>query len=423
MGHSTVASYRPTKASTSRVRTAPRSVPQPSWLLLIIVTATVAGVVWGLMQQRRPQVDPRQVIAINLAAGELAFEHARYFEPAEHSAVHYFNAVLALEPTQPRAVQRLEEIAHHFAEQAKNAILDAQFADAAVAIEHVRRVRADDRRLGYLEIELRKALDVHVAMLAAIEQPGTATSAAGSDSALAAEQSSSGALATIARVAPPGKVEQKEPIHSQPASIPTDAGADMSDVAPQQLDRATLVRVSETASTMPASFPNTEQDLHSYPQAEEAFTLSARAVEPQITEAPAAPSRIEPLKNSTDAAMSMRTQVSRAPAAPPIQISEMPESSSPIEVSARWLPTAIKLVEPDYPEAAQVRGIEGWVDLMLTVAPSGEVIDAQVRDREGSRSFERAALHAVRQWRYEPNAAGSSAPAQQIPARVAFKLE
>jgi protein TonB len=97
--------------------------------------------------------------------------------------------------------------------------------------------------------------------------------------------------------------------------------------------------------------------------------------------------------------------------------------STPIEVSARWLPTAIKLVEPHYPQAAQVRGLEGWVDLMLKVAPTGEVIDAQVRDREGSRSFERAALLAVRQWRYEPNAAGSSAPALEIPVRVAFKLE
>ena len=95
----------------------------------------------------------------------------------------------------------------------------------------------------------------------------------------------------------------------------------------------------------------------------------------------------------------------------------------PIEVSARWLPTATKLVEPHYPQAAQVRGIEGWVDLMLTVAPTGEVIDAELRDREGSRSFERAALLAVRQWRYEPNAAGSSAPAMEIPVRVAFKLE
>lgn len=404
---STVASYRPAKVSTGRTRQAPHTLPQPSWLLLIVITATVAGLVWGLMQQRRPQIDPRQVIAINLAAGELAFKHERYVEPADHSAAHYFNAVLALDPDQPRAMRGLQLISEHFADQAKIAILDLRFAEAAVAIEQLRRLKVDDRRLGLLEIELRKALDTHVATLAAIvTKPDEATGKAATQTAAVVVQDKS----INARRATEDADASARPAVARTRQAPVAAARDA------QL--AASGGVPSVPSMTSEQIPRTDLE-DELAERQLAATLTARNEALSVDKTQMQPSVREEASIATPPTINVE-QPLPAPAA---QMAATTLPATPIEVSARWLPTAIKLVEPKYPDAAQVRGIEGWVDLMLTVAPTGEVIDAQVRDREGSRSFERAALLAVRQWRYEPNAAGSSAPALEIPVRVAFNLE
>lgn len=397
---STVASYRPTKLSTGRTRQAPHTLPQPSWLLLIVITATVAGLVWGLMQQRRPQIDPRQVIAINLAAGELAFKHERYVEPADHSAAHYFNAVLALDPDQPRALRGLQLISEHFADQTKIAILDSRFADAAVAIEQLRRLKIDDRRLGLLEIELRKGLDTHVATLAAIvAKPDAPTGKAATQTAAV--------------------VDQDKSINARRATEQdTSAGTAAATTRARDTRVAAVGGAPSAPSATANQIPRTDLEDELAEQ-QLAATLTSRHEALSVDGTQIQPS----LREEASIATPPTINVEQPLPAPAAQMAATTLPATPIEVSARWLPTAIKLVEPKYPDAAQVRGIEGWVDLMLTVAPTGEVLDAQVRDREGSRSFERAALLAVRQWRYEPNAAGSSAPALEIPVRVAFKLE
>jgi TonB family protein len=95
-------------------------------------------------------------------------------------------------------------------------------------------------------------------------------------------------------------------------------------------------------------------------------------------------------------------------------VEQAPPQPVPIE------PKVIKLVEPEYPQAARVRGMEGWVDLTLLVTPTGDVLDARVEESNGSRSFERAALNAVRQWKYQPVMRTSN---EDVSVRVAFKLE
>ena len=59
----TIASYRPSKISPQH-RILPDAPPvgtRPSWLLLVVVTAAVTGLTWGIMQQRMPDIDPRHV--------------------------------------------------------------------------------------------------------------------------------------------------------------------------------------------------------------------------------------------------------------------------------------------------------------------------------------------------------------------------
>ena len=59
-------------------------------------------------------------------------------------------------------------------------------------------------------------------------------------------------------------------------------------------------------------------------------------------------------------------------------------------------------VNPQYPPRAEQRGIEGWVEVEFTITPVGTVDDARVSGSNPPYIFDRAALDAIRRWRYKP---------------------
>ena len=389
MGHTTIAAYRPAKIHLQRQVAAEPGVPsyRPSWLLLIVATAAVAGLTWGIMQQRMPEIDPRQVIANNLSAAKLAIDAKRYVDPPEHSAVHYYTSVIALDPDNQEALAGLTLLTDHFIEKAKAAILDGHFAEAALAIDSVRRVQPTSRRLEFLESELRKAVEAHVAAL------NSETSANDTSTGLARSVRSSPALR---------KDELRAPLKSErPLARSNEISSELTQAPPPSAvaDPIAPLGVGNVDSRGIGSGAAYADIEHAYETAAQQLALHVRA---QESEKPA----VAPVLSGPSIEERLRT------------------AGSGPEVPRTAALKPLKLVEPHYPQAAQVRGLEGWVDLTLTVAPTGDVIDARVQEREGSRSFERAALLAVRQWKYEPyTPSESSAPPQEILVRVGFRLE
>jgi protein TonB len=59
-------------------------------------------------------------------------------------------------------------------------------------------------------------------------------------------------------------------------------------------------------------------------------------------------------------------------------------------------------VPPQYPERAQQRGIEGRVLVEFTISKSGSVKNPKVIAYEPSKIFNKSALKAVSQWKYNP---------------------
>ena len=108
--------------------------------------------------------------------------------------------------------------------------------------------------------------------------------------------------------------------------------------------------------------------------------------------------------------MSMRV-VSQAPAAP-AEPTVLPENK--LRRTAFMAPT--------YPARARERGTEGWVDLEFTVAKDGTTRDAVVRAAEPVGTFDRAALDAVKRWRYEPRVVAGNVVEQRVQTRLRFRL-
>ncbi len=81
-------------------------------------------------------------------------------------------------------------------------------------------------------------------------------------------------------------------------------------------------------------------------------------------------------------------------------------------------------VDPEYPPRARQQGLEGWVDIEFTISPVGTVQDARVIGSQPTFVFDRAALKAVRRWRYNPRVENGVAVARAgVKVRLRFELK
>ncbi len=62
----------------------------------------------------------------------------------------------------------------------------------------------------------------------------------------------------------------------------------------------------------------------------------------------------------------------------------------------------VKRVEPTYPADAARNRTEGFVEVEFTVGADGKVVSVSVVNARPSRTFESAAVSAVKQWTFQP---------------------
>jgi len=83
----------------------------------------------------------------------------------------------------------------------------------------------------------------------------------------------------------------------------------------------------------------------------------------------------------------------------------------------------VRRVNPVYPVATQVEGIQGTVKLLVTVTKEGEVGAVEVARSSGDPRLDSAAVSAVKKWRYRP-AVQDGIPRQvDTYASITFSLE
>jgi len=81
------------------------------------------------------------------------------------------------------------------------------------------------------------------------------------------------------------------------------------------------------------------------------------------------------------------------------------------------------MVRPEYPSEALRTQAEGWVNVSLAITPAGNVVDPRVEQSSNGTLFNRAALTAVRKWRYEPFASADPLATQRLMVRVEFRMQ
>ena len=86
-------------------------------------------------------------------------------------------------------------------------------------------------------------------------------------------------------------------------------------------------------------------------------------------------------------------------------------------------PSPVLRVSPIYPLRARQHGVEGFVELLFVVDVDGSTRYARVLDADPPGMFDRAALAAVRKWRFKPGKKDGRPVAARVRLVVRFELE
>ncbi|WP_168188027.1 energy transducer TonB [Hahella sp. CCB-MM4] len=212
------------------------------------------------------------------------------------------------------------------------------------------------------------------------------------------------------------KVPTEEPKHSQNASAVSEA--------PVQEP----VKVNEAQSNKsPESEPQIQSAHSEKTDSGDKVELPAESLDQSLNLSPQ-----ESLKRSPQESLKQAPQKSLANSEfsnkrlSEEALGESPESAATGQLSAtsvapaepRYVMGSPLTPKPDYPRIARSRGWEGEVIIALTIADSGQVVDAEIHRSSGYAILDRKALETLQQWRLAASSEGSG----QILVPVRFEL-
>lgn len=80
-------------------------------------------------------------------------------------------------------------------------------------------------------------------------------------------------------------------------------------------------------------------------------------------------------------------------------------------------------VQPNYPTSASSRGIEGYVDVMFDVAPTGATENIRIINAVPSTIFNSSVIQAIKRWKYKPRMVNDTpVKSYDVRERITFEL-
>ena len=97
-----------------------------------------------------------------------------------------------------------------------------------------------------------------------------------------------------------------------------------------------------------------------------------------------------------------------------------PIAAPPVNTAATSDAVVQSSPAPRYPQDALRRGLGGTVKVRASIAADGSVADVALAEGSGNRDLDRAALEAVRRWRFKPATRNGQPVASEVSVPIVF---
>jgi TonB family protein len=386
--------------------------------ILAGVAAVVALAVGGWLMMRKEEVavpgappavqapaSPELTSLLDRAASALAA--GRLVGADGSSAAELYREVLRLDADNQVAKDGFDDAIDQALSGAEKSLLDGKLEDARVTAEMVRLIVPDNSRLSFLNTQIERELarlSADASQRQALEARQAQIRAA---VALVEERIASGSLVdpvddnAVTRFQQAQAIGAGDPLvraarDAVVAALLTAADHELSNERP-----VAARRFVEAAGTVNSSAPGLDF----------ARRRIDEAMVQQATQSTAAPVVISPVVVAP-----VVTETPAEPAAPAAGIAR-PAGNVPVSASTLKV---VRRVPPEYPQFALESNLSGWVEMEFTVARDGSVRDVKVVESEPRRTFDAAAMAAMRRYHYEPVIQNGEPVEQRARLRMRF---
>ena len=409
---------------------------------MLPILAGVAGVVvvaiggWMLMRKdEAPATPPAELVSAEPVSPELtavleraasALATGAFVAADGSSAAELYREALRITPGHADATRGFEDAIGRALTGAEQSLLGGQLEEARVAAEMVRLIDPENSRLAFLYTQIERELarlNADATQRQALEaRQGQIRSAV----AAVEQRIARGALlepetdSAVTRFREAQSIGGGDPMvrgarDALVAALLTAADRELS--ADRVLPARRLV---EAAGTVNSSAPGLDFVRKRIDEA--LIQQAALTLAPAVTAPPPAAVTAPVTRAATAPAPAPAQAPAAAAPANAGTVAAGPASANEAVVSATTL-RAVRRAAPDYPQQALQNLVSGWVEMEFTVAKDGSVRDVTVIESEPGRTFDNAAMAAIRRYRYEPVMVDGVAVEQRARIRIRFTAQ
>ncbi len=346
--------------------------------------------------------------------GDKAFADGRYVALDGSSAAEFYREALKVEPNSDIARKGFDRSVDYGTRRAEEAVLAGKLNEAAAISEALRPLTPGSSRLNFLNSQLEKEqsrINADASLRAANEaRQGQIRDALSQMS----ERMRRGALLdplTHSAVSHFRDAEALGPADAAVRSARENLVAALLTAADGELTARrgpAARRMVEAAATLNSSASGLDvmrKRVDEFTEQQQAAANAATAEAARLKEAEA------------------QAAAAPKPAAPaPVVAQPAPVAAAPSIVAATTL-KALRTENPEYPQRALEQLVSGWVEMEFTVARDGSVQDIVVTNSEPRRTFDSAAVAAMRRYRYQPVVRNGEVVAQRAKLRMRFTAQ
>jgi len=344
--------------------------------------------------------------------GDKAFADGRYVALDGSSAAEFYREALKLEPNNPVARSGFDRSVDYGTRRAEEAVLAGKLNEAAIVSEALRPLTPGSSRLNFLNSQIEKEqarINADTSLRAASEaRQGQIRDAL----AVMTERMRRNALLDPltnsavshfreAEALGPGDPAVRAARENLVGALLTAADGEMNSRKTTAARR--LIDAASTLNSSASGLDVMRKRLDEFSEQQAAASAAAATEAARVAEA--APQTSAP-----------------KPTAAPVVAAPAPVDATPAVVPATSL-KALRTQEPEYPPRALDELISGWVEMEFTVARDGSVQDIVVTNSEPRRTFDAAAMAAMRRFRYQPVVRNGEVVSQRARLRMRFTAQ